>query len=83
METVKLSSKGQFILPKAIRDRHHWETGTEFIIIDRGEELVIKPSRVFPETELESPETPSIYSGKSLSLEDMERAVLAEAARHQ
>lgn len=83
METVKLSSKGQFILPKAIRDRHHWETGTEFIIIDRGEELVIKPSRVFPGTELESPETPSIYSGKSLSLEDMDRAVLAEAARHQ
>jgi AbrB family looped-hinge helix DNA binding protein len=83
METVKLSSKGQFILPKAIRDRHHWEAGTEFIIIDRGEELVIKPSRVFPGTELESPETPSIYSGKSLSLEDMDRAVLAEAARHQ
>jgi len=83
METVKLSSKGQFILPKAIRDRHHWETGTEFIIIDRGEELVIRPSRVFTGTELESPETPSIYSGKSLSLEDMDRAVLAEAARHQ
>jgi AbrB family looped-hinge helix DNA binding protein len=83
METVKLSSKGQFILPKAIRDRHHWETGTEFIIIDRGEELVIRPARVFPGTELESPETPSIYSGKSLSLEDMDRAVLAEAARHQ
>jgi AbrB family looped-hinge helix DNA binding protein len=83
MATVKLSSKGQFILPKAIRDRHHWETGTEFIIIDRGEDLVIKPSRVFPSTELESPETPSIYQGKPLSLEDMNRAVLAEAARHQ
>lgn len=83
MDTVKLSSKGQFILPKAIRDRHHWETGTEFIIIDRGEDLVIKPSRVFPPTELESPETPSIYKGKPLSLEDMNRAVLAEAARHQ
>lgn len=83
METVKLSSKGQFILPKAIRDRHHWETGTEFIIIDRGEELVIKPARVFPVTELESPENPSVYCGKALSLEDMDRAVLAEASRHQ
>ena len=83
MDTVKLSSKGQFILPKAIRDRHNWETGTEFIIIDRGEDLVIKPSRVFPPTELESPETPSIYKGKPLSLEDMNRAVLAEAARHR
>ena len=82
MNTVKLSSKGQFILPKAIRDRHHWETGTEFVIIDRGEDLVIKPCRVFPLTVMESPETPSIYGGKPLSLEEMDRAVLAEAARH-
>jgi AbrB family looped-hinge helix DNA binding protein len=83
MQTVKLSSKGQFILPKAIRDRHHWKTGTEFIIIDQGDELVIKPSRVFPATALESPETPSVYSGKPLSLEEMDLAVQAEAVRHQ
>ena len=83
METVKLSSKGQFILPKAIRDLHHWDVGTEFVIIDRGAELVIKPTRVFPLTELEPPDTPSIYRGKPLSLEEMDRAVLAEAGRRQ
>lgn len=83
METVKLSSKGQFILPKAIRDRHHWEAGTEFVIIDRGAELVIKPMKVFPLTQLEPPDAPSIYQGKPLSLEDMERAVLAEAGKHR
>ena len=83
METVKLSSKGQFILPKAIRDRHHWETGTEFVILDRGTELVIKPIKVFPLTEIEPPTTPSIYLGKQLSLEDMERAVLTEAGKHR
>ena len=83
METVKLSSKGQFILPKSIRDRHHWEAGTEFVIIDRGAELVIKPTKVFSPTELEPPNTPSVYRGKPLSLEDMERAVLAEAVKHR
>jgi len=83
METVKLSSKGQFILPKAIRDRHHWEAGTEFVIIDRGSELIIKPARVFSPTELESPEAASVYLGKPLSLEEMERAVLVEAGRHK
>jgi AbrB family looped-hinge helix DNA binding protein len=83
MDTVKLSSKGQFILPKAIRDRHHWEAGTEFIVIDRGTELVIKPTRVFPSTELESPDSPSVYRGKPLSLEDMERAILAEAGKRR
>jgi len=83
METVKLSSKGQFILPKAIRDRHHWEAGTEFVIIDRGAELVFKPMKAFPLTELEPPDTPSIYRGNPLSLEDMERAVLTEAGKHR
>jgi AbrB family looped-hinge helix DNA binding protein len=83
METVKLSSKGQFIIPKTIRDRHHCEAGTEFVIIDRGAELVIKPTSVFPATELESPDTPSVYRGKPLSLEEMEQAVLAKAAKHR
>jgi AbrB family looped-hinge helix DNA binding protein len=83
METVKLSSKGQFILPKAIRDRHHWEAGTEFIIIDRGAELVIKPTKVFPATELEPSDTPSVYQGKSLSDEEMRRAVMVEAGKHK
>ncbi len=83
METVKLSSKGQFILPKAIRDRHHWETGTEFVVIDRWSELVIKPTRVFPPTVLEPPDAPSVYRGKPLSLEELERAVMVEAGEHR
>jgi AbrB family looped-hinge helix DNA binding protein len=83
METVKLSSKGQFVLPKAIRDRHHWEAGTEFVVIDRGSELIIKPARVFPATSLEPPDAPSPYRGKPLSLEEMERAVLVEAGKRK
>ena len=83
METVKLSSKGQFILPKSIRDRHHWDAGTEFLIIDRGTELVIKPSIIFPPTELESPDTPTVYGGKPLSLEEMDQAVMNEAGKHK
>lgn len=46
-------------------------------------ELVIKPAKVFPPTELEPPNTTSVYSGKPLSLEDTERAVLAEAGKHR
>ena len=83
METVRLSSKGQFILPKVIRDRHHWDSGTEFVIIDRGTELVIKPARVFPPTVLESADAPSVYEGRPLSLEQMVRAVESEAEKHR
>jgi len=83
MEKVKLSSKGQFILPKAIRDRHQWKAGTEFVVIDRGTELIVKPARVFPRTDLESPDAPSIYKGKPLSVEEMKQAVMAEAGKHK
>jgi AbrB family looped-hinge helix DNA binding protein len=83
VETVKLSSKGQFILPKSIRDRHHWEAGTEFVIIDRGAELIIKPTRVFPTTELEPADAPSVYNGRPLTLEEMDRAVMTEAGKRR
>lgn len=83
MATVKLSSKGQFILPKSIRDRHRWKEGTEFVIIDRGSELIIKPTRIFPATELEPVDTPSVYRGKPLSLEEMDQAVNTEAGKHR
>jgi AbrB family looped-hinge helix DNA binding protein len=81
MKTVKLSSKGQFIIPKSIRDRQHWGNGTEFVIIDRGSELIIKPATIFPPTELEPPDGPSVYQGKPLPLEATERAAMAEAVR--
>ena len=83
METVKLSSKGQFIIPKAIRDRNHWKAGTEFVIIDRGAELVIKPVRHFPLTELEPLDTKRVYRGRPLSQEEMEKAVMVEAGKHR
>ena len=33
METTRLSSKGQVIIPKTLRDAHHWLAGQEFIAI--------------------------------------------------
>ncbi len=83
METVALSSKGQFVLPKTIRDRHHWNTGTEFIVIDRGDAVLLKPVKPFPETSFEPPGTRSVYSGPPLSFDDMDQAVAIEAGRHR
>ena len=83
METVRLSSKGQFILPKSIRDRHHWKAGTKFVIIDRGGELVIRPAKFFPPTELEPIDTTPVYRGRALSLEEMDQAVMVEAEKHR
>ncbi len=80
---IKLSSKGQFVLPKPIRDRHHWKEGTEFVIIDRGSELVIKPTRIFPPTELEPLDAAPVYRGRPLSLEEMDQAISEEAGKYR
>ena len=82
MESVALSSKGQFVLPKNIRDRHHWQAGTRLVIIDRGDEVVLKSAEPFATTAFEAPDAPSVYQGKRLSLADMDRAIAVEAGKN-
>lgn len=83
MDSVALSSKGQFVLPKTIRDRHHWQPGTRLVIIDRGDEVVIKSAEPFAATTFEAPHSLSVYAGKRLSLDDMDQAVACEAGKRK
>lgn len=43
MDTTRLSSKGQIILPKAVRDAHDWESGTEFSVEDTDDGVLLRP----------------------------------------
>lgn len=52
METTKLSSKGQVIIPKAYRSAHHWEPGLELMVIDTGDGLLLKPKAPFASSSL-------------------------------
>jgi AbrB family looped-hinge helix DNA binding protein len=52
VETTKLSSKGQVIIPKAFRSTHHWEPGLELLVIDTGDGLLLKPKAPFPPSDL-------------------------------
>lgn len=82
MLTLKLNSKGQLTIPRNILAFYHWEKGKKFNISDRGGEIVIKPVSEFPPSTLESPDTPSVYKGKPLTLEDMDNAVRTEADKN-
>lgn len=48
METVKLSSKGQIVIPKSIRDDLHLPPGTEFVISMTATGLTLTPTTLFP-----------------------------------
>jgi AbrB family looped-hinge helix DNA binding protein len=50
METVKLSTKGQIVIPKSIRDDMHLPPGTEFIISLTATGLTLTPTTIFSKT---------------------------------
>ena len=53
METTRLSTKGQLILPKTLRDSRAWLPGTEFRVEETPEGVLLRPVSRFPQTRLE------------------------------
>jgi AbrB family looped-hinge helix DNA binding protein len=75
METTKLSSKGQVIIPKPFRTAHHWEPGQELVVIDTGDGVLLKPKTPFQETKIDDVASCLLYVGKPKTLDDMEQAI--------
>lgn len=83
METTRLSSKGQIILPKAVRDAHDWRPGTEFAVENTGEGVLLKPVKALQNVRLEDVFGCLRHKGKARTLKEMEEAVGQEVrARH-
>ncbi|MBI5551925.1 MAG: AbrB/MazE/SpoVT family DNA-binding domain-containing protein [Desulfobacterales bacterium] len=75
MQTTKLSSKGQVIIPKTFRDRYNWNTGQKLNVIDTGDGILLKPSRPFNSTEIDKVAGILKYSGKPISIDQMNEAI--------
>ncbi|MGV6876249.1 AbrB/MazE/SpoVT family DNA-binding domain-containing protein [Pseudochelatococcus sp. B33] len=76
-----VSTKGQVILPKAIRQRRAWEAGTQLVVEETPEGVLLRPAPSFPETRPDEVFGSLAYKGEPKSIEDMDAAVLAEAKR--
>jgi AbrB family looped-hinge helix DNA binding protein len=81
METTRLSSKGQIIIPKAIRDSHCWQPGTEFVIEASAVGIVLKPRKLFPPTRLEEGLGCAGYQGRTKTLEEMDEGIATDLRR--
>ena len=77
METTKLSSKGQIILPKAIRAAHNWDTGIEFAVEDTPDGVLLRPLKPFLPTQLKDVYGCVASIGKAKSREDMDAGIKA------
>jgi AbrB family looped-hinge helix DNA binding protein len=75
METTRLSSKGQIILPKAVRDSHHWAPGTDFSVEDTGDGVFLRPVKATPPTRLEDVVGCLHAPGPARTIEEMDAAI--------
>jgi AbrB family looped-hinge helix DNA binding protein len=81
---TKVSTKGQVVLPKAIRDKRKWTAGTELTVEETPEGVLLRSAPLFAPTRLE--DVAGMLRGRGrvnrvVSIEEMDEAVLAEARR--
>jgi len=89
METTRLSTKGQIVLPKSIRTARAWKAGTEFTVEETREGILLKPASAVPKMTLEEfdaamrpiREKIAQRGKKPVTLAEMKAGIAAEATR--
>ena len=81
METTRLSTKGQIILPKNIRTSRALVLGTEFTVEETGDGILLRPIGRFPETHLVDVAGCLRYKGKPKTFAQMSNAIRREVIR--
>lgn len=79
--TIRLSTKGQVILPKSIRQRRQWDAGTRLTIEETAEGVLLKAAPIFDPASPDEVFGSLKVSGPPKTLEEMDAGILAEARR--
>ena len=80
MET-RLSSKGQIVIPRQIRQSHGWQPGVAFTIFDDGESLILKPVVSRATVDIKDVIGCTGYVGEKKSLAEMDAGIIEEAKK--
>ena len=81
METTKLSSKGQVVLPKSVREQHGWAPGTEFVVESTPDGVRLRAKTLFPQTALDQVFGSVRHSGRAKTVEEMDAGIRTAVAR--
>ena len=79
--TTTVSTKGQVILPKAVRDQKKWGAGTRLTVENREDGVLLKAAPWFVPTEIDAVCGSLDFEGRALTIEEMDETVAAEARR--
>lgn len=80
--TTTVSTKGQVILPKAIRDQRRWPTGTRLVVQDTPAGVLLTSELLFKPTTLDEVIGCLQWNGPLMTIEEMDKAV-AESFRRE
>lgn len=79
LRITTLSTKGQVILPHAIRQSRAWAAGTRLVVEETAEGVLLRQAPAFPPSHPDAVFAALHHEGPPVSVEDMQAAVLAEA----
>ena len=72
---TRMSSRGQVVIPRAIRATRGWGAGLEIEVEDTPQGVLLRPVPAFRETRLEDVIGSVGYAGPRRSVADMRKAV--------
>jgi AbrB family looped-hinge helix DNA binding protein len=78
---TRISTKGQVVLPKAIRDRRGWAPGAELIVEERPDGVLLRAAPNVGATRFQDVAGSLGPVERVISIEEMHQALLDEAAR--
>ena len=80
-ETMRLSSKGQVVLPGSLRKAYQWDVGTEFVVEDTPDGILLRPVARVPATRIEDVAGSLESRRPRVRLAEMETAIVREAKK--
>jgi AbrB family looped-hinge helix DNA binding protein len=80
METTRISSKGQVVIPQGLRKARQWDTGQELVVTLTDEGLLLTPKAPFAATVLDDVAGCLPVTGAAKTEQDID-AALQRAAK--
>ncbi len=75
MTTTTLSTKGQIVIPLAVRRALGWKAGDRFEVEQRDDTIVLRAVRAIPRTTLEEVLGYLKYEGPAKTIDEMQAAI--------
>jgi AbrB family looped-hinge helix DNA binding protein len=79
--TTTVSTKGQVILPAALRARRAWPPGTRLVVEETADGVLLRAAPTFDPSVVDDVFGCLRREGRALTIEEMDAAIAEEAAR--